>query len=555
MNARLRRPAVALLATTLTASVLGFAPAAYAADGTLSGTVTGSESGNGLPGVDVEIYQYNTIDKYWEAIEYASTEVDGTYSVPLPEGDYRVGFSDNYNAHIAEYYANVDDVDNGTTVPVSSGTPAVVNAELDPGAHVAGTVTGPGTAGLSGILVTAYRPVEEDGYVYYDWAGSTFTNPDGTYDIGGLATGSGYHVKFSDDDYAFDKVTSYATEYYNDVTTQVEAAAVAVTAPQTTPGVNAELAPDAEFSGRVTDSTGAAIEDAWVDALIKVGDEWEYTESAYTGADGTYVLDGLRAGTYRVEIGGVVGGQYTYEYWNDKGRIENGDDVVVSADAPRTGIDATLVPGSHDSDYTVTNLAVPTVSGAAVVGSTLTASTGSWTPTPTEYYYDWLRDGQFIDGAYGSTYVPTAADIGKKITVLVSAGADGYDYGYAESAPTAAVVAAPVPPAPTPVTPAPVPPAPVVDVPAGLAAIVANLDTSGKPKVGKTVKVSGLDTLLRTTVSYKFTWFAGTKKIAKATKSKLKITKAMKGKKISVKVTATAASTSKSVKLKFGKVK
>ena len=75
--------------------------------------------------------------------------------------------------------------------------------------------------------------------------------------------------------------------------------------------------------------------------------------------------------------------------------------------------------------------------------------------------------------------------------------------------------------------------------------------------MGKTIKVTGLDTMFRasTAVTYKFQWFAGKKAIKKATKSKLKITKAMKGKVISVKVTAKAASTSKSVKLKVGKVK
>ena len=45
MHARLRRPSAALIATTLAASVLGLAPAAHAADGTLSGTVTGAGAG------------------------------------------------------------------------------------------------------------------------------------------------------------------------------------------------------------------------------------------------------------------------------------------------------------------------------------------------------------------------------------------------------------------------------------------------------------------------------------------------------------------------------
>ena len=80
------------------------------------------------------------------------------------------------------------------------------------------------------------------------------------------------------------------------------------------------------------------------------------------------------------------------------------------------------------------NTVKPSISGATVVGSTLTATTGSWSPTPTEYYYDWLRDGEFIVGSYDSTYTLTAADLGKSITVLVTAGAEDWEYGHAESA-------------------------------------------------------------------------------------------------------------------------
>jgi hypothetical protein len=92
------------------------------------------------------------------------------------------------------------------------------------------------------------------------------------------------------------------------------------------------------------------------------------------------------------------------------------------------------------------------------------------------------------------------------------------------------------------------PPAPVVDIPTALAKALAAIKVTGKAKVGKTLTVANLDLDLRTAVTYKFQWFAGTKKIKKATKSKLKVLKSMKGKKISVKVTGTAGSASKSLK-------
>jgi len=161
MDTRLRRPAVALITTSLAASVLGIAPAAHAADGTLTGTVTGS--GSALADVDVTVYRYDGINMYWESVEYTSTEPDGTYSVTLPQGDYRVGFEDYYADHISEFHADAATVKDADTVAVPGAGGVVVDADLAPGAHVTGTVTGPGSTDLQGVLATAYRAVESTG--------------------------------------------------------------------------------------------------------------------------------------------------------------------------------------------------------------------------------------------------------------------------------------------------------------------------------------------------------------------------------------------------------
>ena len=53
------------------------------------------------------------------------------------------------------------------------------------------------------------------------------------------------------------------------------------------------------------------------------------------------------------------------------------------------------------------NTAVPTVSGTAQVGQTLTAHNGTWSGTaPITYTYQWQREGANIAGATGSTYTP-----------------------------------------------------------------------------------------------------------------------------------------------------
>jgi hypothetical protein len=79
------------------------------------------------------------------------------------------------------------------------------------------------------------------------------------------------------------------------------------------------------------------------------------------------------------------------------------------------------------------NTAEPAISGTARFGSTLTASTGSWSgATPMTFTFQWRRcdasggasDGSncpVIAGATGSTYVIASADVGQRLRVRVTA--------------------------------------------------------------------------------------------------------------------------------------
>ncbi len=81
----------------------------------------------------------------------------------------------------------------------------------------------------------------------------------------------------------------------------------------------------------------------------------------------------------------------------------------------------------------------PTISGTAQVGSTLTANTGNWTPSPVALGYQWYRSGAAIAGADSGTYVVAAADAGNTITLNVTGSKDGYSPLTTNSAPTATV--------------------------------------------------------------------------------------------------------------------
>jgi alkaline phosphatase D len=67
----------------------------------------------------------------------------------------------------------------------------------------------------------------------------------------------------------------------------------------------------------------------------------------------------------------------------------------------------------------------PGFRGAPVVGGTLSAIAGPWSPNPT-LSYQWLQDGEAIDGATEDTLVVPAACAGKDVKLQVTAERSGY---------------------------------------------------------------------------------------------------------------------------------
>lgn len=86
----------------------------------------------------------------------------------------------------------------------------------------------------------------------------------------------------------------------------------------------------------------------------------------------------------------------------------------------------TPTPTPTPTSKRFTSVGTPTVSGTATVGRTLTAVRGTWSPTPSTFRYQWLRDGTAIAGATASTYVATVADVDKAVSVRVTASRTGY---------------------------------------------------------------------------------------------------------------------------------
>ena len=88
------------------------------------------------------------------------------------------------------------------------------------------------------------------------------------------------------------------------------------------------------------------------------------------------------------------------------------------------------------------NTVLPAITGTAQVGQVLTSTTGAWTARPgATYTRQWKAAGVNIGGATGTTYTPLVGDVGKVITVTVTA-TNTQGAASATSAATAAVIAA-----------------------------------------------------------------------------------------------------------------
>ncbi len=176
------------------------------------------------------------------------------------------------------------------------------------------------------------------------------------------------------------------------------------------------------------------------------------------------------------------------------------------------------------------NLEPPRILGQAVKHATLTADPGTWWPAEgLTFSYRWQRDGRDIPKATGTRYRVTAQDVGRSLTVVVTARAPG---ATPVSATSAAVVVAP--------------------------RALANLALPrivGKARYGWIVAAT-TGKWTQGKLAFTFQWNRDGKPIKGATKPLYWIGKADRGRSLTVTVTARAAgqtpvaATSKPVKVK-----
>lgn len=227
-----------------------------------------------------------------------------------------------------------------------------------------------------------------------------------------------------------DTVVSYQT-----LRTTAGSSTFSVTDGQTTDVSFTLQKPAASISGTI-DVVGY---DRLVIATSELVDgEWLRWDNTYDGSGESpvsYTTPKLTAGTHAVYI-------YAEDSVMPDEAFYYGNSAAWGEPSPIT-VGATNLTGIN---YVIPRSFVapnPVVTGTPRVGATLTANIGAWQPAPESLSYQWMqRSGDMseaISGATGASYVPTAADVGKQLELLVIGTKAGYRQKYVYSDPTAAV--------------------------------------------------------------------------------------------------------------------
>ena len=315
--------------------------------GRIAGTVTDASSGE--PIKEAEACLYTAEGSYYYTCAYTGEE--GHYAIGhLPEGQYKVEFYAPYGSPYApQFFDGKGSLEEADSVSVSTGeTTDGIDAQLQGGGQIAGTVTAAGKGPLSEAQVCAYGIAPEE------FSRCTYSDSDGHYSIGGLPEGK-YQVEF----WAPYAEYGYLTQYYDGKAESAEADPVGVVLGETTAGIDAELQPDnGHIAGTVTAAgTDEPVEDTYVCA---------YRESssygcAWTGEEGRYAITNLPAGEYAVQFYPPDESGYAPQLYSDKGSIEEAEWVPVAPGETTPGIDAVLQGGG-----TIAGTATDALSGEAV---------------------------------------------------------------------------------------------------------------------------------------------------------------------------------------------
>jgi hypothetical protein len=373
--------------------------------GSLSGKVTDGVSGAGISGATV--FLYNTTSGSFS--KSTTTDSSGAYRFAGIAGSFRL--ESNAHGYLTQNYGGGP----GAAVTVTAaGSTTGIDMALSKG----GTITGKVTAGVSGAGL-ANVSVSVTDAVTGAWVNYAYTDSSGVYSITGVATGS-YKIRFT--------VNGYLAQWFGGKGDQAAATTVAVTAPNTTAGIDITMIEGAAITGSVTDKlSGVGVEGVTVTAYNAVSGSW--VGSGYTNSAGVYTISGLDNGGYKLQAT-IYSSGYQAKWYGNKQQKTTADIVQVTAPNTVAGIDLALEKGGIITGTVTDSSTGAVIKGAFVVvknmatGQTIASNN---TDGSGAYSVAGLRTGDykvaFFATGYAQRWFDGKASVASASTVSVSAPA------------------------------------------------------------------------------------------------------------------------------------
>ncbi len=324
-----------LALTLLFSTVLVGASPAMAANGSVSGTVTGSGSGN-LANITVEL----TNTSGTPLGKTALTNASGVYTITdVVPGDYKVRARDldvgssPGNDWVSEFYDNVQNQASATIVNVGDGeAQGGINFVLAKGGRIEGMVTSSNGDPVAQICVSVYDQ-------QLRLKGFDKTNQDGIYTVATVAAGA-VVLRFHDCTAPFD----FGPEWYDNKLTGQAADTVTVTAGGEVTGIDAQLGEGFTLTGTVTEELTGNVANGACVTVYSVGGSKIDSDTA--NGSGVFVITGLDPQNYEMRISDCTDGQprWKTEWWQDASGRDNAELVDLSTGGPAGGFNPVVTP-------------------------------------------------------------------------------------------------------------------------------------------------------------------------------------------------------------------
>jgi 5-hydroxyisourate hydrolase-like protein (transthyretin family) len=298
----------------------------------------------GAPVSGIEVYAYRREQGQYP-IQRTITNRGGYYLLPLPSGDYRIGFFAYYGDYFAEFYDNVRSQEEAALIKLEANQRVEdINATLGAKARIRGNVKMP--SGLQGhaVSLTLYRKADDGSFYPED---SAYVLPDrkGAYRFKGLDAGI-YRVDASI--YLSQDYVDRLTGFYGGATLETSAD-IMLSEGELRTEIDIEIgAEGADFEGLIAgkvSSQGAPLVGIKVDLFRKESQKGPLPAAILyttTNSSGEYRVAGLTNGVYYVKFSDP---SYVYAtgFYKDQPTLERSTPIMIAGRSTFNDVGAELM--------------------------------------------------------------------------------------------------------------------------------------------------------------------------------------------------------------------